>query len=77
MFQILILICSIDVPPAECQIGTALDLIHGPRVPNEVMCGLHGQAYIAQTSLELPRPGEYIKVKCVSPGTDEIARRNH
>jgi hypothetical protein len=75
MFQVLILVCSVNLAPADCQIETALDLINGPPVASEVMCGLHGQAYIAQTSLR-PRPAdEYVKVKCLRPAKAEAARR--
>ena len=56
MFQVLILVCSVNLAPADCQVETALDLIKGPPVTSEVMCGLHGQAYIAQTASLTPRP---------------------
>jgi hypothetical protein len=76
MFQVLILICAAGVAPADCQIETAIDVIHGPRVASEIMCGLHGQAYIAQTSLRPGRAGEYVKLACLRPGKDEIARKD-
>lgn len=62
MISILILICSLTTPRAACQIETALDVIQGPRVESEVMCGLHGQALAAET--ELRREGEYVKIMC-------------
>ncbi len=73
MLQVLILICSISIAPADCQIETALQIINGPEVPNDVMCGMHGQAYLAQTSLVPQGPGEYVKVKCIHP-PDQDAR---
>lgn len=50
MFKVLILVCSVNLAPAECQINTALDVINGPEAQNELMCGFHGQAYIAETA---------------------------
>lgn len=76
MFQVLILICAINVAPADCQTETALDLINGPRVASELLCGLHGQAYIAQTSLRPRGPGEYVKIRCLRPQKDEVARQD-
>jgi hypothetical protein len=76
MFQVLILVCSIGVAPADCQIETALDVVNGPLVASEMLCGLHGQAYIAQTSLRPASPGEYVKVKCLRPAKGEMARQD-
>ena len=67
MFQILILVCSVGVAPADCQPETAIDIINGPSVASEVTCGLHGQAYIAQTSLRPRAANEYVKIKCLHP----------
>jgi hypothetical protein len=75
MFQVLILVCSVSLTPADCQVDTALDLINGPTVASEMMCGLHGQAYIAQTSIRPQAAGEYVKVKCLRPVKNEVARR--
>ena len=73
MLQVLILVCSIGIAPAECQTNTALEVIRGPEAANEMMCGLHGQAYIAQTSL-VPRGSlEYVKIKCMRPAQDRAA----
>ena len=76
MFHVLILVCSISVAPADCQVDNAIDLISGPSVANEIMCGLHGQAYIAQTTLRPVSPDEYVKLKCLRPTKDEFARRD-
>jgi hypothetical protein len=64
MFSVLILVCSIDLSPADCQRETALDVINGPDAPNEMMCGFYGQAYIADTAIAGYRDDEYVKVKC-------------
>lgn len=65
MFQVLILICSISLAPADCQANSAVDVIQGPEAINEELCGLHGQAYLAQIALGARhRDDEYVKVKC-------------
>jgi hypothetical protein len=76
MFQIMILICALDVSRADCRPESALDVIHGPEVANEMMCGFHGQAFLASTSLA-PRLGrEYMKIQCLRTSAGREARRN-
>lgn len=67
MFQILILVCAVGVAPTDCQPETALDIINGPSATSEMICGMHGQAYVAQTSLRPHTDGEYVKIKCLHP----------
>ena len=65
MFKVLILVCSVNLAPADCQTDTALDVIDGPEAANQSVCGLYGQAYIADTALGTKLPdNEYVKVKC-------------
>jgi hypothetical protein len=65
MFRIIILICSIQLSPADCQIDNATDVINGPEAYDSVGCGLYGQAYVAETALgERRRDDEYVKVSC-------------
>jgi hypothetical protein len=64
MFKVLILVCSIAVAPEDCKTDTAVSVIDGPDAPNEVMCGLNGQAYIATTAIAAKRHDEYVKVRC-------------
>jgi hypothetical protein len=64
MFIVLILVCSINLAPADCQIDTAAAVMNGPDVPNEIMCGLHGQAYIANTAFISERDDRYVKIQC-------------
>lgn len=64
MFKTVILVCAMNVAPPDCQNETALDIISGPLAANELMCGLHGQAYIAGAGYMERHPGEYIKIKC-------------
>jgi hypothetical protein len=66
MLQILILICSTNLSPADCQTETALDVIHGPRTASAIGCGFEAQALLARTTI-LRGPGEYAKIKCHPP----------
>lgn len=64
MLEILILVCAAAQPPGACNSTSALDVIHGPEAANEVMCAMHAQAFLAQTSL-VPVPGQtYMKIVC-------------
>jgi len=63
-FSILILVCSMSLDHAACQPDTAIDVVQGPKVQNELMCGLFGQTTIAATAVA-PRAGEeYVKIVC-------------
>ena len=73
MFKVLVLVCSSALAPMECQVETAEDVISGPAVGNEVMCGLHGQAYIAETALGAGiGPNEYVKIKCIRSMEEDL-----
>lgn len=65
MFQILVLVCSVGVAPADCQTDTAIKVIRGPEAANEVQCGLYGQAYFAEMGQHELADGEYLKVMCI------------
>jgi hypothetical protein len=68
MLKMLILVCAVGIAPADCRPQSALDIISGPDVASPVMCGLHGQAYIAETALAKRRhDDEYLKIICVKP----------
>lgn len=64
MFKVLILVCSTSLSPAECKVDTAAAVINGPDAPNELMCGLNGQAYVAETAIAQQHEDEYVKVTC-------------
>jgi hypothetical protein len=66
MLQILILICSTNLSPADCQMETAIDVIHGPKTASVMGCGLEAQALLAKTTV-LRRPDEYAKIRCRPP----------
>ena len=65
MFKVLILVCSIQLSPPDCQTNTATAVISGPDAANESVCGLYGQAYVAETAIGTGlRNDEYVKIKC-------------
>jgi hypothetical protein len=68
MLKMLILVCAVGTAAADCRPQSALDVISGPDVASPVMCGLHGQAYIAETALaSRHHDDEYLKIVCVKP----------
>lgn len=64
MFKVLILVCSVAVAPEDCKTDSAVSVINGPDAPNELMCALNGQAYVATTAMATKRDDEYLKVRC-------------
>lgn len=64
MFDVLILICAASLTQAECQKTTAMHVIKGPAAANLMTCGLHGQAYLAETSLAYNLENSYVKIRC-------------
>lgn len=64
MYSIVILICSTALSHADCQPKTALDVVRGPIVDNEVMCALNAQTMIARTDLVQTGESQYVKVVC-------------
>jgi hypothetical protein len=57
--MITILICLIGVAPQDCQVETAVSVMH---IPNVSGCALSAQATVAQTMLL--HEGEYLKIRC-------------
>ncbi len=67
MLKAVLLVCALNTPPGECRPDTALDVITGPETGDATACGLHGQAYFAQSALAQGLTGsEYLKVICVA-----------
>lgn len=68
MLTALVLICSLSVTPdlADCTRDNAADVIRVPEdFANPVTCFLHGQAFLAETSLASDlRDGDRIKIVC-------------
>jgi hypothetical protein len=79
LFQIMILVCAIGTSRMDCQADTALDVVRGPVVASEILCGRDGQAYLAQTSIVPRGPQDYVKVQCLrmpSAGAGWMPRQN-
>jgi hypothetical protein len=73
MLKILILICATGLSQADCSIDTATAVVQGPQAASLMECGLHGQAYLANTALAgYVADGHYLKIRC-EPSV--IARR--
>jgi hypothetical protein len=64
MFKVLILVCAAGLPQPDCQTNTAIDVIRGPRAMSAVECGIHGQAYVAETALISGIERSYVKIRC-------------
>lgn len=64
MYSIIVFICSTGLAHAECQANTATDVVRGPTVENEIMCGLNAQTVIARTNLVKSDGTEYVKIVC-------------
>ncbi len=63
--KVLLLICATSMPRGDCQRDTALDVIAGPPVVDEIACGLMGQAYLAASGIgRRLGEGEYLKIIC-------------
>jgi hypothetical protein len=75
MFQIIVLICSLGVPRPACQAENALDVFLGPVIANQVMCGFHGQAFLAQTAVVARGQNEYVKIQCAPTAVAQQALR--
>ena len=60
---IYILLCAASTAPSDCDTQSAIDVMVGPDVQNEVMCGLEAQEAFARTPLR-PTNGEYVKISC-------------
>jgi hypothetical protein len=73
MLKMLILVCSSNLSPADCQLETALDIIQGPQVASIFECGMASQVLVAQTSILHRAQGEYMKVRCTPVKAAEAA----
>ena len=64
MLVVVMLVCTAQVSPMECQRETALEVIVGPHVSTIGECALAGQATFASTSLARMAEGDYLKIRC-------------
>lgn len=76
----LILVCALGTPQSECSMENAAAVLQGPAVSSPILCGLHGQAYLAATAIaDYLEGGHYLKVRCTlgrpnrRGGADRIA----
>ncbi|MCG8359033.1 MAG: hypothetical protein MI920_26000 [Kiloniellales bacterium] len=65
LLKAVLLICALDVAPADCRPETAIHVIAGPEAGALAACGLQSQALLAQSALAR-EVGErsYLKVMC-------------
>jgi hypothetical protein len=67
MMKTLLLICALGTPQPDCSIETAVAVVQGPDAESVVVCGLHGQAYIAEGAIAGYLDGtHYLKITCTS-----------
>src|SRR5215813_12457597 len=67
MIKALLLVCSFIAAPEVrlCDQRNATQVINVPEeFDNPVMCAMHGQAYLAETSLS-PSASEYLRIVCI------------
>jgi hypothetical protein len=82
VIKTLILVCSTTLTHSECSSETATAVIQGPLVQSVMTCGLHGQAYLAETALErYLDDAHYLQLICnpesagrASTGTQHVER---
>ena len=73
MFQVLVLVCAINIMPPDCQTNTAIKKLPGPEAANELECGLYGQAYFAQMGQYTLTKGHYLKIMCTRTSIGKTA----
>ena len=75
MINVMILVCTVGVQPADCQNDTAVDVIKGPAAENEIQCALYGQQLLASVA-HLLDPHTYPKITCTrTAAADQQAGR--
>ena len=67
LYQVVILVCGMGMPMANCDRDTAYDVIVSPEQQPLGMCAVHGQQYIAGTAISLQ--DSYVKVQCRASGS--------
>ena len=63
-FLVYIFICAASTARGDCDNHSAIDVVLGPEVRNEIMCGLQAQEMFAQTAIA-PKDGQYVKISCI------------
>jgi hypothetical protein len=67
MVKVLILVCALSLPRAECQPETARAVVQGPGATNATTCMFRGQAFLAGSAIRVAR-NEWVKVLCQQTG---------
>ena len=62
MFKVLILVCSMNLAPQDCEMKNAIHVIAGPMVSSELSCRRSAQTLI-RTAVA-PTDAEYVKIQC-------------
>jgi len=76
MFKVLILVCSMNLAPHDCEMKNAIHVIAGPMVSSELSCRRSAQTLIFRTAVA-PTDAEYVKILsdipriwgCCGPGS--------
>jgi hypothetical protein len=63
MFKVLILVCSMNLAPQDCEMKNAIHVIAGPMVSSELSCRRSAQTLIFRTAVA-PTDAEYVKIQC-------------
>ncbi len=63
MVKVVILVCALTLPRAECQPKTARAVLQGPDASNWTTCMFRGQAFLAGSAISVGRD-EWVKVLC-------------
>lgn len=65
LLKALILVCAVDIAPADCTSDNARVVMAGPETQSSAFCGMQGQAFLAQTAIGREKADdEYMKVVC-------------
>jgi hypothetical protein len=74
----LLLICALGVSHGDCSVDTAEVVVQGPESRSLVICGMHGQAYLAEGALAGYLDGDhYLKITCTPDDRSRTARPLH
>lgn len=64
MLSVIVLICSLSTPRADCDVSHALQTLSGGEARSFQACSLRGQAMLARSALRPVRETEYAKIEC-------------
>ena len=74
----LLLICALGVAHGDCTVDTAEVVVQGPEWQSLAVCGMHGQAYLAEGALAgYLEDGHYLKITCTPGSRGQAAEAFH